>query len=478
MPSLVGSEMCIRDRVSTQSTWGKLLNQLQGTQKLLSYSLQTIATLAMGAETLQHPSSTTQQQDYDKSSGKFQSAKQIGNDANQSRGLLFFSFQYYMLPALITGSFYTLKYLHNPYIMLVIFYVGLPLLDIFLPPDLRNPTKEEQKKLEKDIRFRIPLYICIILEWIFCFWTVNFVLTTELDVFTIIGSIFLAGNMAASSFVTGHELNHSRDPFDKLMGCLGLTKLLYLHWYTEHNYGHHKYIATPKDPAFSRLGESVYEYYTHVIPLGYKSAWNIEKKRLLEIEEKKTHWTWENKMIWFMVSDLFAFPALVIYVFGFKGFLIYLPITFIGIIYLETINYIEHYGLERKEISPGVYEKVNITHSWNAPHRISNYVLLKLQRHSDHHENAYKPYQTLCTYDESPQLPQGYTVCIILAFVPSVWFKVMNNRAIEYRKNKRISAEEEKICQREIAKVITIFGMMMTSLFLYGAWKQRRERNN
>lgn len=97
-----------------------------------------------------------------------------------------------------------------------------------------------------------------------------------------------------------------------------------------------------------------------------------------------------------------------------------------GIFILELINYIEHYGLNRKMLPDGTYEKVTIRHSWNAPHRISNYLFFKLQRHSDHHENSYKPYQTLCSYEDSPQLPHGYLVCLMIAAFPSVkyWFDV------------------------------------------------------
>lgn len=134
-------------------------------------------------------------------------------------------------------------------------------------------------------------------------------------------------------------------------------------------------------------------------------------------------------------------PIVTFYFFGVYGTFYFLVMAGISVFYLEAINYIEHYGLQRKEIQPGVYEKVNITHSWNTPHRISNYLLFKLQRHSDHHENGLKPYQILCAYEESPQMPHGYIVMILLSFVPQIWFNVMNEYTEKYRKGEKVPDE-------------------------------------
>jgi len=157
---------------------------------------------------------------------------------------------------------------------------------------------------------------------------------------------------------------------------------------------------------------------------GYKSAWELEKKRLKAIGCKGV-FNIHNRMLYFGLCN-FVLPYVVYVFFGGFGLFIFLLQAFISIAYLEAVNYMEHYGLERKEISPGVYERVNISHSWNAPHRFTNYIMFKLQRHSDHHENSYKPYQILCTYESSPMLPHGYSVCVMMAFIPSLWFDVMN----------------------------------------------------
>eukprot|EP01015_Nassula_variabilis_P002320 TRINITY_DN1129_c0_g1_i4.p1 TRINITY_DN1129_c0_g1~~TRINITY_DN1129_c0_g1_i4.p1 ORF type:complete len:136 (-),score=28.47 TRINITY_DN1129_c0_g1_i4:214-621(-) len=128
----------------------------------------------------------------------------------------------------------------------------------------------------------------------------------------------------------------------------------------------------------------------------------------------------------------------------------------------------DSYGLERKKIGHDEWEKVDIRHSWNAPHRISNYILLKLQRHSDHHENAYKPYQILCSYEQSPQLPSGYTVMILLSFVPKVWFKVMNPRALSYKKYEKIIPEEDVASQEECKKFIRTLSALIVPIVLLG----------
>ena len=136
------------------------------------------------------------------------------------------------------------------------------------------------------------------------------------------------------------------------------------------------------------------------------------------------------------VLSAVIFSGLIWRVYGTQGLVLYLIVAFGAIAFLEAINYIEHYGLRRELKENGEYEKVTIKHSWNAPHRISNYLLFKLQRHSDHHENSLKPYQTLNSLEDSPQLSHGYTVNIIMAMFPSVWFSVMDPLVDEYNQLK------------------------------------------
>jgi len=214
--------------------------------------------------------------------------------------------------------------------------------------------------------------------------------------------------------------------------------------------------------------ESSYKFIPRSIIGQYLSAWDIEKKRLLEIEECSTHWHPKNRMIWFTLSYP-AFLALICWIYGVVGMLLAICIATQAVLWLEIMNYIEHYGLERKEISPGEYEKVTIKHSWNAPH---SYLLFKLQRHSDHHENGYKPYQTLAMYDESPMLPNGYIFCATLSAFPKFWFKVINSSTIAYKKGIKLS-EEEKLESLRWKNMFYALYTILISIFCLFAWAYR-----
>lgn len=133
------------------------------------------------------------------------------------------------------------------------------------------------------------------------------------------------------------------------------------------------------------------------------------------------------------VLSSIAYISLIYLLFGLQPTIIHCLMAFMSVVYLEAINYIEHYGLSRKKLANGEYEKVTILHSWNAPHRFTNYLLFKLQRHSDHHENSSKPFQTLVSMDQSPFLPHGYTLMIIMSFFPKFWFRIMDPLADAYQ---------------------------------------------
>jgi alkane 1-monooxygenase len=171
-------------------------------------------------------------------------------------------------------------------------------------------------------------------------------------------------------------------------------------------------------------------------------------------------------MIYFTLATV-GVPLSLFLFFGFKVMMAHFLIASFSVIYLEAINYIEHYGLQRKKLEDGTFENVNITHSWNAPHRFSNYILFKLQRHSDHHENSLKPYQTLCTYDQSPELPNGYAVCLILAFFPSVWFEVMNPLVAAFKDGGKPTQEvKEKTAKVLMSFIVKLNLFLITLVFL------------
>ncbi|KAM3134038.1 hypothetical protein pb186bvf_013880 [Paramecium bursaria] len=376
----------------------------------------------------------------------------------------FSTLQYYTLPSIYILVFTISKLHQNYWIGIWIVYTLIPLCDEMFPIDLKNPTPEEQTKLEGQLKFKLPLYTCIFLDWFNLFYTLNYLLTgPEITFLNLFAFLVLNGNLAASNINISHELIHKDDILDQIMGTITLWRNMYLHFAIEHIYGHHKHVATPNDPASSRRGQSVYQFLPQTVVGSYASAWKIENSRCLL--KYKTEYCLQNMMIWYTAS-YFILPLVFLYYYGLVGMSYFLLTVFNGILYLEIVNYIEHYGLSRKEISPGVYEQVNITHSWNAPHRISNYLLFKLQRHSDHHENAYKPYQTLCTFEKSPQLPHGYTVCIIAALNPKLWMSIMDESIESYQKNGKYVYNEK--VQKQILGFIFKIGIVTTSITAFG----------
>lgn len=381
--------------------------------------------------------------------------------------LLCSTIQYYSIFVFYIISFYMIKYYDNPFFAIWVFYSLIPLLDEIFSLDLRNPTKEEEKKLENNLFFKFPLYLTVIMDWIFTFWSLNYCINQDFNLFKFIGYIGVMGTFSGSNINIAHELNHKNNSLDQLLGTLTLSKNLYMYFYIEHNFGHHRNVATPIDPATSKLNQSLFQFFPQTIFGSLKSAWHLEKKRLLEIEKKKSIWTINNRMIFYGLNNVLL-PLFIYKIYGVVGFILFICQAIVGIILLETINYIEHYGLQRKEISPGVYEKVNIHHSWNTSHRVSNYLLFKLQRHSDHHENGYKPYQILSSFEQSPQLPHGYTVCLILAWFPKLWFKVMNEYVSKYSKGVEIKKDLIQNMNTEIFNFIKKISIVLFAMNILG----------
>ena len=198
-----------------------------------------------------------------------------------------------------------------------------------------------------------------------------------------------------------------------------------MHFFIEHNRGHHKNIATPLDPATSRRGESLYAFWIRSISDGYISAWKLENKRLKKIGERVI--SFKNQMLNFQLVQL-VFVGLIFVVFGWLAGLAFLGAAIVGFLLLETVNYIEHYGLLRREIQPGVYEKTKPHHSWNSNHPLGRILLYELTRHSDHHFHAGRKYQVLRHFDDAPQMPTGYPGMMVLSFFTPLWFRVMEKQ--------------------------------------------------
>ena len=229
-----------------------------------------------------------------------------------------------------------------------------------------------------------------------------------------------------------HELMHQKDKVERWMADILLAMVLYSHFRSEHLLVHHRYVATPRDPVTARLGESFYRFYPRVLRQCLVSAFNAEKAMLAR---KNLRWTHSSNPFWRYAWLQGGMLLLAVLLGGWSGLGLFVLQASVAIWQLELVNYIEHYGLTRKHLGEGKYEHVQPKHSWNAAHRASNWLLINLQRHSDHHYKPDRRFPVLQNYTESdaPQLPYGYPVMTIAAMIPSLWKRVMNQRVQKWR---------------------------------------------
>jgi alkane 1-monooxygenase len=209
-----------------------------------------------------------------------------------------------------------------------------------------------------------------------------------------------------------------------------LASSLYMHFFIEHNRGHHKHVGTPEDPSTARMHEVVYTFWLRSMFQTWISAWRIEAERLRR--EALSPWSLRNEMLRFQITQLLVVIAIYFIFGGWATFSFWLA-ALIGGIFLETINYIEHYGLRRKKTQTGQYEIVQPEHSWNSNHVVGRLILFELSRHSDHHYKSNKKYQTLQSIDAAPQMPTGYPGMMVLSLVVPAWFLIMNPRAKQWQ---------------------------------------------
>ena len=275
----------------------------------------------------------------------------------------------------------------------------------------------------------------------------------ELTTIDKIGAAVSIGCVGGIAINTAHELGHKRPQHERWLSKVALAQSGYGHFFIEHNRGHHVRVATPEDPASSRLGESFYAFWPRTVIGSLRSAWRLEARRLAR--RGKHPWRLDNDVLnaWLMTLVLWA--ALVLWL-G-PGLLPYLLLQgFIGLSLLEVVNYLEHYGMLRTKVHHGDverYERVLQSHSWNSDNIATNVFLYHLQRHSDHHANPTRRYQALRSFDEAPVLPTGYAGMIVLALVPPLWRRVMDRRVREhYRGDMRLAAVQPRHAQRSLPR--------------------------
>lgn len=312
----------------------------------------------------------------------------------------------------------------------VITFGFIPFLEYFTPQSTKNLTPEQEKSKLSDRFFDILLYLNIPMLWALMWFYFVTIQGGNLQTYEIIGLTLGMGiSVGTIGINVAHELGHRSTWYEQLMSKSLLLSALYMHFFIEHNRGHHKNVATPEDPASASMGEMIYGFWFRSTYKSYLSAWQIENKRLNKLGISALHW--RNQMIWFQAIQL-TYLLLIGLTFGWTMIFFAIAIAIKGFLLLESVNYIEHYGLRRKKLENGRYEKVLPKHSWNSNHEVGRLLLYELTRHSDHHFKASRKYQVLRHFDNSPQLPMGYPGSILLALFPPMWFKIMNKKVKEF----------------------------------------------
>lgn len=311
-------------------------------------------------------------------------------------------------------------------------FVAIPFLETFVfANNGRNLNEEEREYRATSKVFDWLLYLNFPIILALLIYYLQIISTTTLATYETVGLTLSIGTMlGACGINVAHELGHRLDRKEQFLAKLFLLPELYMHFFIEHNRGHHKNIATDLDPASAKYGEWLPIFWIRSVFGSYFSAWNLENQRLQRAG--KSILNWNNEMIQFQVIQL-AYLAAVALIWDVRTMIFAIGVAVIAFLLLETINYIEHYGLRRKKLANGRYEHVGVQHSWNSNHEVGRIVLYELTRHSDHHHKATKKYQTLDHHDTAPQLPFGYPTSMLMALVPPLWFAVMNRKVKKYR---------------------------------------------
>ncbi len=306
-------------------------------------------------------------------------------------------------------------------------YVGIPLLDAVLGEDRSNPPETAVAGLEEDRYYRWCTYLYLPLQYGGLVLVTWWVARHHLAPVDLVGWALTVGLVGGAGINAAHELGHKRAGAERWLSRVALAQTCYGHFYVEHNRGHHSRVATPEDPASARYGESFWAFLPRTVAGSVASAWALERGRLARTGRRPG--SVRNKVLQAWALSVALYVPLVAWL-GLRVVPFLAVQVVFGFSLLEVVNYVEHYGLLRAELPTGRYERCQPRHSWNSNHVASNLALYNLERHSDHHANPTRRYQTLRHFDEAPQLPSGYGLMIGLAYVPPLWRSVMDPRVV------------------------------------------------
>jgi alkane 1-monooxygenase len=314
---------------------------------------------------------------------------------------------------------------YGPFLVFAVF----PLLDLIVGLDAENPPDDAIKWLEQDRYYRWCTYLYLPIQYaglVFACWQWS---SGKLSTVEDIGLALTVAMVSGVAINTAHELGHKRASMERWLSKVALAQSGYGHFFIEHNRGHHVRVATPEDPASSRLGESFWAFWPRTVSGSLRSAWELEGVRLDRLQS--SHWAFRNDILNAWAMSVVLFAALTA-VFGLVVLPLLLLQAVLGFSLLEVVNYLEHYGLLRQRREDGRFERTRPEHSWNSNNVASNVLLYHLQRHSDHHANPIRRYQALRHYEEAPQLPTGYAGMIVLAAIPPLWKRTMDRRVLDH----------------------------------------------
>ncbi len=303
-------------------------------------------------------------------------------------------------------------------------FAGVALLDTLAPPHPVAISRDETVALDRRLEFRwltwawVPVHIGLLL------WALDTAqgLSGAEWLALAIGTGAIGGVIGITY---AHELVHRASSWERGLGDVLLALVSYPHFGLTHVHGHHRHVATPHDPATARLGEGLYPFLVRSMLGGVREALAIEAARLSRAGRSPWH---PSNRCWRYSATMVADYGAGAWLAGWNGVGFLALQSLMAVLLLETINYVEHYGLRRRELSPGRYEPVAAHHSWDSSHRVSNWLLMNLARHAEHHLVASRRYQALGTQRAAPQLPAGYGSMLLLATVPPLWRRVMDPR--------------------------------------------------
>ena len=308
-------------------------------------------------------------------------------------------------------------------------YLVIPLIDLWMGEDTSNPPESAVAALDADRYYRYITYAAVPMMWLAFIFATWFVANYPLPWHGVLAVILTTGGIGGFCINIGHELGHKVPHVERWLAKLVLAPTGYGHFTVEHNRGHHIEVATPEDSASSRMGENIYRFLLREVPGAWTRAWALEARRLRSLNLPA--WSLKNEVLQPLIITIALWTALCLWL-GFAVLPFILAASLWSNFQLTSANYIEHYGLLRAKDGDGNYEPCQPHHSWNSNHVFSNWAVFHLQRHSDHHAHPARRYQSLRHFEHLPELPNGYFGMFSAAYIPALWFRLMDQRLVDF----------------------------------------------